>query len=140
MPIGQKLVWLVWGPLAFIPLGLMLSGIHVPQPLSYNWHKALHVLGVVLFLGDIVTQVVWLTAANATKSAPIIRAAQKALGWTDLWFLGPGMFLVIANGAFLAQAWGGIERWSWMLVALILLGGRVAARDLVANQAIPRNT
>lgn len=122
MPLGMKLLLALWSPLSMVPLALVLAHVHVPQPFSYSWHKALHVIGAVMFVGNLLTQSLWLVAANLTRSAVAIRAAYRALNWTDLVFMGPGMFLVIANGAVLAQAWGGVERWSWMLAAVVLFG------------------
>lgn len=122
MPFATKLLLFFWSPLAAIPLALVLSGVHVPQPLTYAWHKALHVLGAVLFLGNVVTQVAWLDGAFRTKNPATVRASMKTLSTTDLLFMGPGMFLVVANGAILAQTWGGVERFSWMLGALLLFG------------------
>lgn len=122
MPRGMKLLLVLWSPLSAIPLAMVLAHAHVPQPFSYAWHKALHVLGAVMFLGDMLTQAFWLTAARMTNHGPAIRASYRALDWTDTVFLGPGMFLLVANGSVLAQAWGGVERWSWMLSAVILFG------------------
>lgn len=122
MPLGMKLLLFVWSPLSMVPLVLVLAGVHVPQPLSYAWHKALHVIGAVVFVGNILTQAVWLGGAQATKSAAAVRGAYAALETTDRLFMGPGMFLLVANGALLAQTWGGIQRWSWMLAALVLFG------------------
>lgn len=122
MPLGMKLLLLVWSPLAMAPLMMVLSNVAVPQPFSYNWHKALHVLGAVMFVGNIVTQACWLGAARMSESPVAVRAAYRALNWTDLVFMGPGMFLLIANGAVLSQAWGGVMRWSWMTAALLLFG------------------
>lgn len=118
----MKLLLFVWSPLAMLPLVMVLCHLPLPPLLPYRWHKALHILGAIMFTGNIVTQSFWLGAARATKSAAAIRASYRALDWTDLIFMGPGMFLLIANGAFLAQAWGGVERWSWMLAAVLLFG------------------
>ena len=122
MSLGTKLVWFFWGPLAMVPLMLLLGEVHLPQPFPYHWHKALHVVGAVIFVGNVVTQGLWISGANGTGNAGAIRAAIRTLGLTDLYFMGPGMFLVIANGALLAQAWGGVYRWSWLVAALVLFG------------------
>ncbi len=122
MPLATKLLLFFWSPAAAIPLALVLSGVPMPQPLTYAWHKALHVLGVVLFLGNVVTQVAWLDGAFRSKNPAIVRACMKTLSTTDLLFMGPGTFLVVANGAILAQTWGGVERFSWMLASLVLFG------------------
>src|SRR5215210_5055560 len=102
MPFATKLLLFFWSPLAFVPLMLVLSEVHVPQPFSYQWHKALHVLGAGMFLGNIVTQVAWLSGAFRSQSPIVVRASLRTLSTTDLLFMGPGMFLVIANGSTLA--------------------------------------
>lgn len=122
MPLGMKLLLFAWSPAAMVPLVLVLMGVHVPQPFSYGWHKALHVIGAIVFVGNILTQAVWLGGAQATKSPAAVRGAYAALETTDRLFMGPGMFLLVANGAVLAQTWGGIQRWSWMMAALVLFG------------------
>jgi uncharacterized membrane protein len=110
-----------WSPLAMIPVVLVLAGMRVPQPFPYAWHKLLHVLGAVIFVGNLVTQAVWLVGAQATRNPVAVRASLRTLNTTDLAFMGPGMFLLFANGAILSQAWGGPARWSWMVAALLLL-------------------
>ena len=122
MPLATKLLLFFWSPLGILPLVLVMSEVHVPQPFSYGWHKALHVLGAAVMVGDLFTQIVWISGANRTRNAAVIRAAQRTLSVTDLLFLGPGMFLVMANGALLAQAWGGVYPWSWLVGALLLFG------------------
>lgn len=122
MPLGMKLMLFLWSPLAMAPLVLVLAHVRLPQLFSYHWHKALHILGAVLFTGNILSQGLWLYAARLTRDPAAVRASYRALNWTDLVFMGPGMFLLIANGAWLSQAWGGIERWSWMVAALVLFG------------------
>src|SRR5690349_6050146 len=64
--------------------------------------KALHVVSVVLFLGNIITGVFWKAHADATGD---LRARAQALDGiirSDRWFTVPGVFLIIATRVAMA--------------------------------------
>ena len=64
--------------------------------------KALHIVSVVLFLGNIITGVFWKVHADLTGD---LRARAQALDGiikSDRWFTVPGVFLIIATGVTLA--------------------------------------
>lgn len=64
--------------------------------------KALHVLGVVLFLGNVITGVFWKLRADTTGD---LRARAQALGGiikADRWFTVPGVLLIVATGVSMA--------------------------------------
>ncbi len=71
--------------------------------------KALHIISVVLFLGNIITGVFWKVHADRTGD---LRARAQALDGiikSDRWFTVPGVLLIIATGVALG-AHGGICR------------------------------
>jgi uncharacterized membrane protein len=89
-----------------------------PQFLPYQVHLLLHILGAVLFLGNILVTAVWLALAARTKQAATLHFAAQAVNWADVVFTAPGILLLLANGQIMAQAaWGGV-RASWVVVAL----------------------
>ena len=60
--------------------------------------KALHILSVVLFLGNIITGVFWKVHADLTGD---LRARAQALDGiikADRWFTVPGVLLIVATG------------------------------------------
>jgi uncharacterized membrane protein len=68
--------------------------------------KAIHVLAVVLFLGNIITGVFWKAQADLSGD---LRARAQALDGiikSDRWFTVPGVLLIIASGVTLAAMMG----------------------------------
>ena len=64
--------------------------------------KALHILSVVLFLGNIITGVFWKVHADQTGD---LRARAQALDGiikADRWFTVPGVLLIVATGVSMA--------------------------------------
>jgi uncharacterized membrane protein len=64
--------------------------------------KALHILSVVLFLGNIITGVFWKVHADRTND---LRARAQALDGiikADRWFTVPGVLLIVATGVSMA--------------------------------------
>ncbi|MEJ0086034.1 MAG: DUF2269 family protein [Pseudomonadota bacterium] len=64
--------------------------------------KSLHIVSVVLFLGNIITGVFWKFHADRTGE---LRARAQALDGiiaSDRWFTTPGVILIIATGVILA--------------------------------------
>ena len=91
--------------------------------MSYLVLKSLHVLSVVLFLGNIITGVFW--KLHADRSGDLRARAQALDGiiHSDRWFTLPGVALIIITGVALATlAHLPIVRTHWLLWALILFG------------------
>lgn len=118
-PIAITLVWYTLAGAFFVPL---LMEWHVAPLLPFHWHKALHILGAVLLLGNIAVTGAWGTAARYSGSSETMRFAVRMICWADVFFTGPGFALIVANAAVLASVWGGIYQWSWLVVTLMLLG------------------
>ncbi len=89
--------------------------------MSYNAWLSLHVLGVVLFLGNIVVTAVWKTLADRTKNAPVVAYAQRLVTITDIAFTATGAVLIIVSGQVMAREFGGVFSgpswllWGWSL-------------------------
>jgi uncharacterized membrane protein len=85
--------------------------------------KALHVISVVLFLGNITTGVFWKWHADRTGD---LRARAQALDGiikSDSWFTVPGVLLIIATGVALALiAKFPLLRTFWIGWSLVLFG------------------
>ncbi|MBI2894008.1 MAG: DUF2269 family protein [Deltaproteobacteria bacterium] len=98
------------------------AGVDVPMWLGLEWHRALHVLGAVMMVGNVFITAAWMAAAMQTKSPALLRFGGRIVPWMDVFFTGPGFFLLAVNGVSMATAWGGMYRWSWLVVSLVLLG------------------
>ena len=113
---------------------------------SYLWLKSLHLLGVVLFLGNIIITGWWKTMADRTRNPVIIAFAQRQVTLTDWVFTVGGVILVLAGGVGNALlhdmdylhtywlAWG-----TWLFIAsgiiwvLVLIPIQIA-QDKMARQ------
>jgi len=85
--------------------------------------KSLHILSVVLFLGNIITGVFWKMHADATGE---LRARAQALDGiiaSDRWFTMPGVILIIVTGVSMALVMGyPILSTKWIVWSLVLFG------------------
>jgi len=69
---------------------------------------SLHILGVVLFLGNIIVTAVWKTLADRTRSPAVVAYAQRLVTVTDVAFTATGVVLIIVPGQVLADDLGGV--------------------------------
>jgi uncharacterized membrane protein len=80
---------------------------------SYLWLKTIHLLGVVLFLGNIIVTGWWKVMADKTLNPQVIAFAQRQVTLTDFVFtaggaailLGAGMANVLINHLDLSIRW-----------------------------------
>jgi uncharacterized membrane protein len=83
--------------------------------------KSLHVLSVVLFLGNIITGLFWKSHADRTGE---LRARAQALDGiirSDAWFTVPGVLLIIGTGVWMAIDAGlPLLRTDWILWSIVL--------------------
>ena len=69
----------------------------------YSTFKFLHVLGVVLLLGNVTVSAVWKVFANRTANPVIVEFSQRLVTYTD-WTLTLGGVLLVAVGGY-GMAW-----------------------------------
>jgi len=65
---------------------------------SYLWLKTIHLLGVVLFLGNIIITGWWKYTADLTRNPQIIAYAQRQVTLTDFIFTGGGVLILLVAG------------------------------------------
>ena len=65
---------------------------------SYLLLKTLHILGAIIFLGNIIVTGWWKVMADRTRDPRIIAFAQRQVTLTDFVFTGGGVLLVITTG------------------------------------------
>ncbi len=65
---------------------------------TYLWLKTIHLLGVVLFLGNIIITGWWKVMADRTGNPQIIAFAQRQVTLTDFVFTAGGAALLLAAG------------------------------------------
>lgn len=74
--------------------------------MEYFTVKFIHVLGVVLFLGNIIVSALWKTQADRTQNPVVIAFACRLVNMTDLFFTAFGAALITIGGIGLFHATG----------------------------------
>ena len=69
--------------------------------MEYLFAKSIHVLGVILLLGNIVVTAWWKAMANRSGEPCIIAFAQRQVTLTDFLFTLPGAVLIVASGDYI---------------------------------------
>ena len=64
----------------------------------YLFLKLLHIIAVILFLGNIITGLFWKFHADRTKDPRIIMHAFEGIIRSDRWFTIPGVVIIILAG------------------------------------------
>lgn len=88
---------------------------------TYQTHKALHLLGVCMFVGNVFVGPVWLLKALQSKNKDIIKYAFSLLLFTDMVITIPGIDLVVINGLCMASVFGGVNSQEWIQYSLFAL-------------------
>ncbi len=84
--------------------------------------KILHVIGVVLFLGNIITGVFWAYHAGRARDPKVIAHAFEGITQSDRWFTMPGVTLLTIAGVAGAISGGfPILSTGWIFWGLVLL-------------------
>ncbi len=85
--------------------------------------KLLHIVSVIVFLGNITTGLFWHTHAARTRDPGLLAHAMDGIIRSDRWFTIPGVIGIIASGVA-ASVHGGFPllRTGWILWTLILFG------------------
>ena len=95
-----------------------------------------HVVGVVLFVGNIVVTAVWKALADRTREPPVVAFAQRLVTVTDLVFTAAGAALIAISGPILADDLGGVGGPGWLTAgfALFLASGAIWVLVLIPIQ------
>lgn len=106
---------------------------------SYLILKSLHILGAVIFLGNIIVTAWWKVMADRTGDAKIIAFAQRQVTLTDFVFTAGGAALVLTTGVGNAQLHG-MDYWHirWLAwgMSLFVASGVVWVAVLIPVQVI----
>ncbi len=107
--------------LSFLTLCEFLGLFKFNLVFSYQWHKILHIFGVIIFMGNMIVGPVWFLFAYYSKDKALLKFANRLLQLTDLYLTIPGVALTIINGLFLASVFGGTKNVPWLFYSIILL-------------------
>ena len=87
----------------------------------YLWLKLVHVLAVVMFVGNIVTGVFWHKHAERTRDARLLAHAMDGVIRSDRLFTIPGVVLILASGIYAAIQGGfPILGTGWILWTIVM--------------------
>ena len=106
----------------------------------YLAFKFMHLLGVVLLIGNVTASAVWKVFANRTEDAVVVAFAQKLVSYTDWSLTLGGVVLVTVGGYGMAVVAGLDLRRGWLLWGqlLFLVSGLVWLAKLVPLQIAQR--
>jgi uncharacterized membrane protein len=98
----------------------------------------LHVLGVVIFLGNIIVTAVWKLLADRTRDPPVVAYAQRLVTVTDVAFTATGAALIAISGPVLADDLGGVGGPAWITwgLALFIASGVIWVAVLIPVQVL----
>lgn len=105
--------------------------------MNYNLLKTVHVLAVILFVGNIIVTAIWKTLADRTRSPGVVRFGQRLVTVTDKALTGPGAVLILATGLLMMQQFGAEPmrlRWIHRGLGLFVISGLVWGAALVPIQ------
>jgi uncharacterized membrane protein len=106
--------------------------------MSQDAWLALHILGVVVFLGNIIVTAVWKGLADRTRDPRVVAYAQRLVTVTDIAFTATGAALIAVSGPVLADDFGGIGGQSWITwgFALFIASGVIWLAVLIPVQVL----
>ena len=89
--------------------------------MSISLIKFIHILGAVLFVGNIIVSAFWKVLADRTGELVVIRHATRTVNLADVYFTVGGIILLLGAGHALAPEYGGVMSKNWILWSYILL-------------------
>jgi uncharacterized membrane protein len=102
-------------------------GVKFLEVLPRKFYLIFHILGVVLFLGNIIITGFWAYLASTSKNREVINFSSRAINWADVVFTAPGVFLILATGLIASEKFPSRYAVSWLAasVALFSLSGLI---------------
>ncbi len=89
--------------------------------MSYSIWKLIHIVAVVLFLGNITTGLFWAAQAHKTRNFARIAATFEGIIKSDRWFTMPGVIGILVSGVVAAiKGHLPILGTGWILWAIVL--------------------
>jgi uncharacterized membrane protein len=104
--------------------------------MSHNTWLVLHILGVVIFLGNIIVTAVWKVLADRTRNPAVVSYAQRLVTVTDIAFTATGAALIAVSGQQMADRFGGVGGAGWLTLgfALFITSGVIWITTLIPIQ------
>ena len=106
---------------ALAAVGAAWHGWPSVAPLPYAVHKVLHVMGVIVFMGNLIAGPLWLWFSAYQDDGKHYAFAARMLDEADVWLTTPGVQLTVWNGICLAAALGGVQKHAWLVESMVWL-------------------
>jgi len=90
------------------------------EPETQSLLKLVHLVGVIIFLGNITVTAFWKTVADRTKEPKTIAFSQRLVTLTDIVFTFVGVVLILVSGYLMAEKFGGVTGQGWLRTGLEL--------------------
>src|SRR5580765_6530870 len=94
--------------------------------MGYALFKLIHLLAVVIFLGNIITGLFWMHIAVKTRDLKIVHFTMKGIREADRYFTIPGVIFIVAGG-ILAAIFGHYPllhtKWIFWSIIMISISG-----------------
>jgi uncharacterized membrane protein len=84
-----------------------------------KWNRMMHLLGTVLFLGNIIVTAAWASLARRNRDPEVVRFCVRGIVLTDAIFTLPGVMLLFINGGIIGTQWFKAGA-PWIIVSVIL--------------------
>lgn len=83
--------------------------------------KLIHILAVIVFLGNIYTGLFWMSLATKSKNVLLIEHTMKGIIKSDRWFTIPGVIIITAGG-MASAIYGGVPmlKTGWIFWPIVL--------------------
>lgn len=102
---------------------------------TYLWLKVVHILGVVMFLGNIIITGWWKNMADRTKNPQIIAFAQRQVTVTDWIFTAGGsLILTIAGALNVHTSWSYSMKWLQWGIGMFVISAIIWVVVLIPTQ------
>lgn len=103
--------------------------------LGRTWNVFMHVLGAILFMGNIVVGAAWMSLARRARQTEALRLGVRGIVLTDAMFTLPGAILLVLNGGIIATPYFRAHAgWVFVSLALFVVSGAVWGAVLVPIQ------
>lgn len=110
---------------------------------DYALFKSLHLLGAIVFVGNIIVTAWWKAAADRTGDARVVAFAQRQVTLTDFVFTAVGVILLLVGGYAMALrgpwdlglAWLGWGQVLFFATGLVWVAGLIPIQCLQARMA-----
>lgn len=83
--------------------------------MDYPFYKMLHLLGVIIFMGNIIVTALWKVLADRTQKPSVLAFAQRLVTLTDLVFTSIGVIFIVVTGVIMSEPFGGKFGQNWLI-------------------------